>query len=155
MRQSRLVFLDETGFDVFLYREYARAPMGEKIYEKVSGKRFERQSVVAAKCGKEILAPFGYTGTCNADLFNFWLKTQLIPTLKKGQVVIMDNASIHKTETTREIIRDAGCHLVFLPAHSPDLNPIEKIWAHKKHFIKTNMKKFTALIDAIAETFSK
>ena len=69
-----MVFLDESGIDTFLYKEYGRAKRGEKIMAEVSGKKFERQSVVAAQCGNETLAPFGYHGTCNAKLFNFWQK---------------------------------------------------------------------------------
>jgi len=154
MPKKRLVFVDESGFDEFLYREYARAPRGEKIYEKVSGKRYDRQSILGAKRDKEILAPFGYSGTCDTKLFNFWLKTQLVPKLRKGQVVILDNAKIHKSEETRMIIEKAKCHIVFLPPYSPDLNPIEHTWAHKKQFIRANMHKFSKLGDAINYAFS-
>jgi len=73
--KENLVYVDESGIDTYLYREYARAPRGKKIREEVSGRKFARQSIVAAKRGDEILAPFGYTGTCYAKLFNFWLKT--------------------------------------------------------------------------------
>ncbi|GHT97073.1 hypothetical protein FACS1894126_0280 [Alphaproteobacteria bacterium] len=77
---------------------------------------------MAAKHGDKIIAPFGYTGTCDSKLFIWLLKTMLIPLLKKGQIVIMDNASIHKAKEIRELIEKAGCHLVFQPAYSPDLN---------------------------------
>ena len=78
---------------------------------EVSGKRFERQSIVAGLCGKNTLAPFGYRGICDAKLFNFWLEKMLVPDLKPGQIVIMDNASTHKTNTTRSIIEQAGWRL--------------------------------------------
>lgn len=154
MPKKRLVFVDESGFDEFLYREYARAPKGEKVMAKISGKRFARQSVIGAKRDKEILAPFGYSGTCDTNLFNFWLKTQLAPNLRKGQVIILDNAAIHKSEETKMIIKKAKCHLVFLPPYSPDLNPIEHVWAHKKQFIRSNMQNFSSLTDAMNCEFS-
>ena len=121
-----MVYIDETGIDTYLHREHARAPRGKKIIGEVSRRKFARQSIVAAKCGNEILAPFGYTGTCDAKLFNFWPENMLIPNLKPGQIVIMDNASIHKSEITKALIKKAGCTLIFLPPYSPDLNPIER-----------------------------
>ncbi len=134
--------MDESGFDKFLYREYGWARKGEKIMAEVSGRKFERQSVVAAKCGDNILAPFGYSGTCNAELFNLWLEKILVPRLKPKQIIVMDNASIHKTNTTLSIIKRAGCELMFLPPYSPDLNPIEHVWANAKRNLQNNMTKF-------------
>ena len=69
--KESLVYVDESGVDTYLYREYARAPRGKKIIERVSGRKFARQYIVAARRGDEILVPFGYTGTCDAKLFNF------------------------------------------------------------------------------------
>ena len=149
-----MVFLDESGIDTFLYKEYGRAKRGEKIMAEVSGKKFERQSVVAAQCGKETLAPFGYHGTCNAKLFNFWLEKFLVPCLKPGQIVIMDNASIHKTKTTHDIINKAGCKLLFLPPYSPDLNPIEHLWANLKRKLRVILHKFNSLQEALQMCFS-
>jgi hypothetical protein len=68
-----LVFVDESGIDRHLHREYCRAPKGEQVYEAVSGLKFERCSIVVGKCGKEILAPLGYHGTCNSELFLKWV----------------------------------------------------------------------------------
>jgi transposase len=149
-----LVFLDETGIDRFLYREYGRAKKGEKIMAEVSGKKFERQSIVAAQCGEKVLAPFGYHGTCDAKLFNFWLEKFLVPLLKPGQIVIMDNASIHKTNTTQSIINKAGCKLLFLPPYSPDLNPIEHLWSNLKRKLRNILHKFSSLQDALCACFS-
>jgi hypothetical protein len=124
-RPSRLVFVDESGIDEYLHRGYGRARRGEQIFAEIPGKRFARQSIVAAKCCDDIIAPFGYEGTCNSELFLFWIKDILIPKLKKRQIVIMDNASIHKAKEVRRLIEKAGCHLVYQPPYSPDLNPIE------------------------------
>lgn len=149
-----MVYVDETGIDTYLYRERARAPRGKKVVGEVSGRKFARQSIVAAKCGNKVLAPFGYTGTCDANLFNFWLKNILIPELKPGQIVIMDNASIHKSETTRKLIEAAGCKLVFLPPYSPDLNPIEHFWAELKKKLRYIMQQFETFQDAMSVVFS-
>ena len=73
-----------------------------------------------------------FDGTCNTDVFNQWLEEMLLPALKPGTVIIMDNAAFHKSQKTREVIEAAGCRILFLPPYSPDLNPIEKLWANIK-----------------------
>ena len=83
------------------------------MYAVVPGRKFERCSIVAGKCGKKIVAPFGYTGTCDSKLFSKWLKEILAPNLNKNQIVIMDNASIHKSPKIREAIEKVGCKLVY------------------------------------------
>ena len=126
----------------------------KNIIEKVSGRKFARQSMVAVRRGDDILAPCGYTWTCDAKLFNFWLKNMLISKLKPGQTVIMDNASIHKTDTTRKLIKEAGCELIFLPPYSPDLNPIEHFWAELKKKLRYIVHQFKTFQDAITAIFS-
>jgi len=77
-------------------------------------------------------APMTFEGTCETNLFNAWLREVLIPELRPGQVLILDNASFHKSLETKRLIEESGCHLLFLPPYSPDLNPIEKCWANLK-----------------------
>lgn len=102
------------------------------MYGEISGKRFGRQSVISALRGKKFLAPMCFEGTCDTALFNVWLKQELIPSLTAGQVLILDNASFHKSEETRKLVESHGCEVLFLPPYSPDLNPIEKYWANMK-----------------------
>jgi isftu1 transposase len=109
---ENLVFVDESGINRFLHREYCRAPKGKTITAEVSGRRFVRQSIVAAQCGKKIIAALEYQGTCNTILFNFWIKEMLIPELKPGQIVIVDNAAIHKSEETKKLIEGVGSKLM-------------------------------------------
>ncbi len=86
---------------------------------------------------REIIAPFVFNGYTDAERFNGWVKDCLVPSLKAGQTVVMDNASFHKEKKTRELIEGAGCHLLYLPPYSPDFNPIENVWAVIKSFYKT------------------
>jgi isftu1 transposase len=131
-----LVYLDESGIDKFLSRDYARSPRGKQVISEVKGKKYQRVSMIAAQVGKSVLAPMVFEGTTDSTLFNGWLEKCLVPELRQGQVVIMDNYSIHKTLKTKDIIEKAGCKLLFLPPYSPDLNPIENLWANIKAHIK-------------------
>jgi transposase len=82
------------------------------------------------------MAPFTFQGGCNADVFNTWLEKVLLPTLPKGTTVIMDNATFHKSIKTKKLIEKFGCHLLFLPTYSPDLNPIEHWWHKIKSILR-------------------
>lgn len=95
-----------------------------------------------------------FNGSCNTQLFENWVEQFLIKELKPGQVVIMDNASFHKSQKTRELIESVGCKLIFLPPYSPDLNPIEKFWANMKRWIKQQIERFNGLHQAINTFFS-
>jgi transposase len=145
--------VDESGINKYLRREYARAPKGALVYGATTGLRYARESFIAAKCGSCILSPFCYQGTCDTALFNVWLQDFLIPELKPGQVVIMDNASFHKSKDSQRLIEQAGCRLLFLPPYSPDLNPIEVFWANFKKMIQGNLEKLNTLAEAIDFSF--
>lgn len=123
------------------------------MYGAVSGNRYHRESFIAAQNQSRILAPFCYTGTCNTSLFNTWLEKIYIPDLKPGQVVILDNASFHKSKKSIEMIEKAGCEVLFLPPYSPDLNPIEKFWANFKGKVKENLQDHLTLAETIDQTF--
>ena len=133
---ASLVWVDECGLEHTPYRQYARAPRGQHIYEDVPGKRTQRISVLAAYHQHCLVAPMRLTGYTNTTVFNTWLKKCLLPQLKPGQVVILDNASFHQSDTTRQLIEAHGCRLLFLPAYSPDLNKIEAQWANLKDAIR-------------------
>lgn len=151
--EEKRVYIDESGINEYLQRQKARAERGEKVYGSVSGSRYMRESFIAAQNQSNILAPFCYTGTCNTDLFNAWLEQMLIPELKPGQVVILDNASFHRSKTSVEMIQRAGCEVLFLPPYSPDLNPIEKFWANFKRKVQETLTVCSSLTEAIDQCF--
>ena len=95
-----------------------------------------------------------YMGTCNAQLFEKWIEKILLPELKKGQIIIMDNATFHKSERTKILIESAGCQLLFLSPYSPDFNPIEMFWAWFKTQIREVIGSFSSLEEAINHVFN-
>jgi transposase len=137
-----------------LYREYGYALRGVKVAGKVSGKRFHRLSIVAAKCENEIIERHEYDGTMNSRLFEFWFML-LLKVVIEGSVIIMDNASFHRKKILKRMAEEAGCRVIFLPAYSPDFNPIEKVWANLKKFLRNFLVKlkFETLSDAVYHYF--
>ena len=138
------VYVDETGINEFLYREKARSQKGESVTGEISGRKYQRVSIVDAYCNGKLLAPMVFYGTCNTSLFNHWVEKLLIPKLKPGQIVVMDNASIHKGKELKKIIENAGCSLLYLPPYSPDFNPIEHFGANLKKQLRSMMNEFTS-----------
>jgi len=143
------VYLDESGINKYLHREYARSLKGKKVIGEISGKRFARQSVISALFGGKFLSPMCFEGTCDTSLFNTWLKQLLIPSLTPGQVLILDNASFHKSIESLKLVEAAGCQILFLPPYSPDLNPIEKYWANMKTKVRELLPKMENFTDAL------
>ena len=80
----------------------------------------------------KLIAPVLFSGNCNTCVTNIWLKDHLLPELRSGSVIVMDNAAFHKSIETRDIIKAVGCFMLFLSPYSPHLNPIEKLWANIK-----------------------
>ncbi len=150
-----LVFLDETGIDEYLQRDYARAPRGKQVISDVYGKKYGRISVIAAWLSEagQMIAPYVFDGYTDAKRFNGWLEKCLLPELKTGQVVIMDNAAFHKSKLTKELIESAGCRLLYQPPYSPDLNPIEQQWAVLKAKFRKHKHKFKTFDEAVDYAF--
>jgi transposase len=150
-----LFYADESGFDECYAREYGYAPRGEKVIGEISGKHFARTSIVAAKNGNEIVAPFAFSGSMNGDLFEGWLERIFVPTLTTPEksVLIIDNATHHKKDAIYEIADEYGFKVIFLPPYSPDMNPIENFWANVKRRLRLHMHKFTSFWDALVHAF--
>ena len=126
------MYLDETGFEATTTRQYGLAPKGKKVHGTRIGSIKKRTSLIAAWCNKHVLAPMLFEGTCNTIVFNTWLEKLLCKELDQNTVVIMDNATFHKSATTKKLIEHTGATLLFLPPFSPDLNPIECIFGDMK-----------------------
>ena len=137
---GQLVFyLDECGVDHRLDREYGRAPRGERIYEAVAGKRRERTSIIAASQQGKLVAPLVFQGSCTTAVVDAYFENVLLPELPPDSVIVLDNARFHQSPTTLRLVEAAGCQLFFLPAYSPDLNPIEHIWATFKTALRKDL----------------
>lgn len=95
------------------------------------------------------MAPFTIEGACNRVVFETWLETCLLPLLKPGQVVVLDNATFHKGGRIAPLIEQASCQLLYLPPYSPDLNKIERCWSWLKSRIRKQLQQFDCLRDAM------
>ena len=127
LKDLPVVYIDETGIDRYLYRPYVRAPRGEKVYEEIIGRRFERISIIAGQVDGKFIAPMIYKESMTSDFFVEWFKTRLLPALKTPHVIAMDNASFHpKNILDENCIQDKHFFLSLQP-YSPDLNPIEQV----------------------------
>jgi transposase len=126
------VHLDETGFAPSTHRTHGWALKGKKVYGLQNGLQRPRTSLIGGYLEHKLIAPMLFSGTCNSNVFNQWLEHMLLPQLVTGSVIVLDNASFHKAKSTRQLVEQAGCELLYLPPYSPDLNPIEKLWANLK-----------------------
>ena len=146
---DKRIYLDESGINQHLCREYGRSPRGEKIIGEISGTSFARESFIAALSQGRLMFPMCFQGTCNTGLFNTWLEEMVVTQLQPGQVLILDNASFHRSEKSKQLVEAVCCKLMFLPPYSPDLNPIEKCWANLKARTREFLSKFSKFTDAL------
>ncbi|MCK4945088.1 MAG: IS630 family transposase [Alphaproteobacteria bacterium] len=129
---ENVVYFDESGFVSHKERLSGWAPGGQKLYIDVKGKREKRTNLLMAQRGKELLAPFVFTGSCTAKTVDAWMKRFLIRELKKPSIVIMDNAPVHNKKTMRSLLKKHGHAMLPLPTYSPDFNPIEQSFGAMK-----------------------
>ena len=143
MPPAAVFYLDECGVDHRLYREYGRAPRGERIYQAVAGARRERTSIISASQRSKLVAPLVFQGSCNAEVVDIYFEKVLLPALPPGSVIVLDNARFHQSPRLLKRVQAAGCQLLFLPPYSPDLNPIEHLWAAFKTRLRQNLSTAT------------
>ena len=93
---ANLIYIDETGIDQCLYREYARAPRGQKVVTKISGRKFKRTNIVVGVCHGSWVAPLGYTRITDSTTFEFWFENCLLQKIDEGSTIVLDNATFHK-----------------------------------------------------------
>ncbi len=151
-----LVFIDQLGVDDNIVPQYGWSAKGDRSYAEQPSARKKRLSIVAGYeyGSRRIVAPFEYDGYTDSHLFNEWFEKQLLPALRPGQVVILDNAAFHKSLELLEIAAENNVQIIFLPAYSPDLNPIEKFWANLKRNIRKLIKSAKTFQEAITIPFS-
>lgn len=154
MRQEphRLVFLDETGASTKMTRLRGRCLKGQRLYAKAPFGHWLTQTFVAGLryCG--LTAPWVIDGPMTRQIFETYVETQLAPTLSTGDVVILDNLPAHKSERAADCLKQRGAWFLFLPPYSPDLNPIEQLFAKiKAHLRKAEARTFDALWRAIGD----
>ena len=107
------MYIDESGIKPNLSREYAWSPKGSKVFGYTKGKREKNVNIIAGLYNSTVIAPLVYEGTMDTNLFNTYLSEILLPELEPGLVIIMDNASFHKSEQTRVLIEQFGCNIIF------------------------------------------
>lgn len=128
------------------------APRGQRFVAKVPHRRWTTTTFVAALRLDRIEAPWLLEGPIDGESFRTYVERVLLPTLHQGDIVIMDNLGSHKGKAVRELIRSTGAKLLFLPKYSPDLNPIEQVFAKLKHLLrKAATRTVEAVCAAIAE----
>jgi transposase len=147
---ARLVFIDETGTSTNMARLRGRCRRGQRLIGKVPHGHWKITTFVAALRHDAITAPFVIDEPMTGEIFRVYLERCLVPTLKPGDIVVMDNLPAHKNDEVRRIIEAAGAQLRYLPPYSPDLNPIEMAFAKlKAHLRKAAERSIPALWDRI------
>ena len=150
--RKRLKFIDESGAHLGMTRGYGRAAPGQRVTEASPGPSGTHYTFIASLSVTGIDAPLIFEGALNGDIFEAYVRDGLGPTLKRHDIVIMDNLAAHKQARIREAIEAHGAQVVFLPPYSPDLNPIELCWSKVKTGLrKAKARTFEALVDALAD----
>src|SRR6476646_4971862 len=133
---ERLVFIDETWTRTNMAPLRGWAPRGHRLNAKVPHGRWKTMTFLAALRHDRIDAPWFIEGPIDGESFRIYVENVLVPTLRPGEIVIIDNLGSHKGKAVRQLIRAAGAKLFFLPKYSPDLNPIEQVFAKLKHLLR-------------------
>jgi transposase len=131
-----LIFLDESGANLGMTTDYARVEGGQRAKMPKPFDTGEQFSIIGAICLSGIVAMMYIASSVNGNVFKTYIEKLLIPKLRRGQFVIFDNVSFHKSRELIEMIESVGAKVVFLPPYSPDLSPIEKMWSKIKEILK-------------------
>jgi transposase len=133
---ERLVFTDETWVTTNLTRRYGRAPVGQRLVDAVPCGSWKTTTFVCALTARGLAAPMAIDGALTGELFEAYVRQVLLPVLRRGDAVIMDNLSCHKRAGVAEALVSAGCRLCYLPPYSPDYNPIEQAFSKLKALLR-------------------
>ena len=152
---ERLRFVDECGTHTSLAPLYGYAPRGEQLRLSVPRKRGKNTTLLASMSSEGMGPTLAVEGATTALVLEAYVERVLAPSLKEGQVVVMDNLGAHRPKRVRELIEERGCELVYLPAYSPYYNPIEEAFAKIKNLLrKASARSKETLIEAIGAALS-
>jgi transposase len=148
---NKLVFVDESGTNITpLAPLYGWAPKGERVYGKAPRNWEKNVTLIASLSAEGITAAMSVEGATDGAAFQTYIEHFLLPTLKTGQIVVMDNLQAHKSLKVRELIEGAGASVLFLPSYSPDFSPIEEAFSKVKNILrKAQARTHEALVEAI------
>jgi transposase len=156
LRAERLVFLDEMGSNTSLHELYAYSPKGERAYCSVARNRGKNTTLLSSMSFRGMGPSMVVEGAADGAVFEGYLREMVVPALKEGDVVVMDNLSAHKGETVRELIESAGAKVLYLPPYSPEFNPIEEAFSKIKNLLrKAGARVREALVEAIGQALSE
>jgi len=151
------VFIDETWASTNMARKGGRCRRGRRLRAVIPHGHYKTVTLVAGLRLRGLVAPKAFDRPINAALFEDWVETCLVPSLSKGDIVVMDNLSSHKGPRVEQLIRAAGAELRYLPPYSPDMNPIEKAYSKLKAFLRKLAERTVAglliALDACADIF--
>ena len=134
--QSRFIFVDETSTSLAMTRAYARAPRGQRAYGAVPRNHGRNLSVIGALGLRGMGAALSVEGAVETDVFDVFVRQVLVPALRPGDVVPLDNLNVHHASCIEQAVRAAQGQVLFLPSYSPDFSPIEPCWAKLKTFLR-------------------
>jgi transposase len=149
---ERLVFVDEMGTNTSLHPLYAWSPRGERARCSVPRNRGPNTTLLASMTAEGMGPCLAVQGATTGIVFETYIEKVLVPSLRRGQVVAMDNLSAHKGERVRELVESAGCKLLYLPPYSPDFSPIEEAFSKVKGLLrKAQARSREALVEAMGK----
>lgn len=146
---DRLVFVDESGATTAMTRLRGRAPRGQRVDGTTPHGHWQVTTMIGAIRRSGVTAAMTIDSPTDSDVFRAYVERVLVPSLRPGDVVVMDNLSAHKAPGVVERIEEAGAELIYLPPYSPDLNPIEPCWSKVKEFLRAAKARTQALLDHI------
>jgi len=144
----RLVFLDETGADTKMARRYGRTWRGHRLVAHVPHGHWKTTTFIAALRFTGLAAPLVVDGPMNGAVFLAYVQQHLAPTLRPGDLVILDNLSAHKVAGVRDALEAVGAQFIYLPPYSPDLNPIEQVFAKLKTLLRSAAERTVGALEA-------
>jgi transposase len=155
LHPGRLVFVDEMGTHTSLAPLYAYSPIGERAFFEIPRNRGKNTTLLTSLHQGGMGPSMAVEGATTSRVFETYVERLLAPTLRPGQVVVMDNLGAHRPKRIRELIEERGCELIYLPAYSPDLNPIEEALSKLKHILrKIAARTKEALIEAMGRALA-